>query len=201
MPAPVTKRANDYFAEELPFTGLTVTEITVPSGRLIVSDALHTVAHFDVDPEQSITDGAGMDAWSKLFAHRANTAHASIDGFDLWITRNAAGNVAVITPERDAATGEAQLYEEENAVARITTDFGAIMLTDYRNWLDHGGPDILNALDRFQIEDYRIFEVTPGRYKWTVYSHADGFEPHSTTGERITFACLERVKTYQGEPL
>lgn len=203
MPAPVTKRANDYFAEELPFTGVTVTEITVPSGRLIASHKLNTVNHFDIDPDPySDNDGAGLDEWSQSFARWANTAQALIADVDTRITRNAAGTVEVITPERDAATGQNRLHEEENIVARVfCPDYGSIMLTDYQNWLDHGGPDILNAPDRFEIKDYQIFEVTPGRYKWTVYSHADDFEPHSTTGERITFACLERVETYQGEPL
>jgi hypothetical protein len=82
----------------------------------------------------------------------------------------------------------------ENMVAEICTDLWAAMLTDYQNWLDHGGPDISTANEHFAVEKFTVFDVTPGKYRWTVYSHADGFDIHAQG--RVTYARLELIESY-----
>ncbi|EMY33555.1 hypothetical protein D477_014176 [Arthrobacter crystallopoietes BAB-32] len=182
----------DYYAKQPPFLGNTVVEITVPSGRLIASDDLRKVGHFKIEPPMSINYGAGTDAWAQLFAKQANTAYAFVGNTCPCVTRQADGSVEVISPAWEADTYKPVFLDGENRVARICTDHWAAMLTDYQNWLDHGGPDISVANDGFAIQAFTVFEITPGRYRWTVYSHADNFDRDAYG--RVTFARLELIK-------
>lgn len=187
----MTTRPEDFYAEQAEFTGNTVTEITVPSGKLIAADNLRMIEHFNVEAPLSMNSGTGLDAWAQLMAKQANTAYAFVGNSCPTVTLQANGSVEVISPAWDD-TDEPVFNDGEYPVAGICTDLWAAMLTDYQNWLDHGGPDISGANKSFAIDVFTVFEVTPGRYRWTVYSHADRFDIHAEG--RVTYARLELIE-------
>lgn len=185
--------SDNCYAKQPPFTGNTVIEIDVPSGKLIVNDSLRSVEHFDVEPPLSINYGVGLDAYAVLLAKQANAAYAFVGNSSPSVARQADGSLEVINPEW-GDFDEPVLNAGETIVARICTDLWAAMLTDYQHWLDHGGPDISTANDRFAIKAYTVFEVPAGKYRWTVFSHADGFDMHAAG--RVAYARLESIEKY-----
>lgn len=186
-------RPDGFYAAQPEFAGNTVVEIAVPSGKLIAADDLRAVPHFGVEPPLSINYGVGLDAYARVLAEQANTAYAFVGNTCPAIARQADGSFEVVDPAWNEATDEPEFSQDEQVVAEICTDLWATMLTDYQNWLDHGGPAIEAANDRYALEKYTVFEVAPGRYRWTVHSHADSFDTHAAG--RLTFARLELIGT------
>lgn len=174
-------RGPNYYDPQPDFYDNTVVEISVPSGKIIVSDNLQRPAHFDIDPPISINHGYGADAYSKVFAEKANTAYASVGNTDPSIVRLDSDQFKV-----------ARARGNENCVAEIVTDLWAVMLTDYQNWLDNGGTPIETVNDDYSMQKFTVFDVTPGKYRWTVLSHSDMF---STDDARV-FAHLELIEAY-----
>ncbi|MET4143901.1 hypothetical protein [Arthrobacter sp. UYCo732] len=185
--------SENYYAQQSKFTGNTVIEISVPSGRLIATDDLRSTNHFDIEPPFSINYGSGLDAWAKAFAARTNAAYAFVGNTCPSVTRRNDGSIQVVTPAWSEDEGGA-FNDDEVVVAKICTDLWATMLTDYQNWLDHGGPEVAVANADFAFDTYTVFEVTPGKYRWTVYSHNDHFDRDAEG--RITYARLELLDTY-----
>lgn len=178
-----------------------VVEISVPSGRLIASDDLRSVAHFDVEARRNAHFSLDTDLWARMFADQANTAYAYAGNSCPVVIRTSAGLFEVIEPEFIAGPDDSDIDEPERilaadeiVVAEICTDLWAVMLTDYRNWLDHGGPEVQPGSDEELPTDgkYTLIDVVPGRYRWTIYSHAPEFD-HDAEG-RICFARLELVE-------
>ena len=66
------------------------------------------------------------------------------------------------------------------------------MLTDYLNWLDNGGPSIETANEDYGVQKFTVFDVTPGKYRWTVLSHSDMFD----TDSALIFAHLDLIEAY-----
>jgi hypothetical protein len=184
-------RTLDYYSKPPEFLGNTVIEISVPSGRLIASDDLRSVKHFDIDPPMSINYGYGLDAWAKKMAE-INVAYAFTGNTCPSVTRRPDGLIQVVTPAW--SEGKTTFIDAEVVVAKICTDVWATMLTDYQNWLDHGGPEVAVANAEFAFDTCTVFEVTPGKYRWTVYSHSDHFDRDSL--ERVTYAQLELIQAY-----
>lgn len=186
--------AKDYYAKQLPFTGDTVVEIDIPSGRLIAADSLCSVGHFDIDPPLSINSGVGLDAWAQLLAKDANTGYAFVGNTCPKITRQVDGSLEVVSPEYDEDLDDSVFKAGETVVARICTDLWATMLTDYQSWLEHGGPAIEAANEGFALKKYTVVEVPAGKYRWTVFSHKDTFDTHAEG--RVTYARLECIRKY-----
>jgi len=182
---PKPRPLNPYRAREL-FTGTTVVEIAVLSGKLIATDDLRRVPYFDIDPVNSVNYGLGQDEWAKLFAERAQVAHASVGNTCPRITGRDDGSLVVVSPDFDEEGDEAVLLDGESLVASIITDLWAVQLVDYDNWMSHGGfePTPDNGLS--------VIEVTPGLYQWTVYSHSDEFDRDADG--RVEFAKLELIQ-------
>lgn len=190
----MTDRSRDYYAKQPEFYGPTVVEITVPSGRLIAADTLHSVKHFNIDPPLSINSGYGLDAWAKKLAE-VNVAYAFAGNTSPSVIRRADGIIQVATPGWDEELDdEAKFGDDETIVASICTDLWATMLTDYQGWLDHGGPDVKAANAPYGLKKFNVFEVTPGKYRWTVYTHTDRWDRDAPG--RITFAQLELIEAY-----
>lgn len=183
----------NYYDEQPEFLGTTVVEIDVPSGRLLAADSLCTLEHFDVDPPLSINYGFGLDVWAKRFA-KLNLAYAFVGNTSPSVTRRADGLIQVVTPDWDDEEDDFRLNEGEAIVAEICTDLWAAMLTDYQGWLDHGGPDVDAANAPYQLTKYTVIEVTPGKHRWTVYSHSDRFDRDQDG--RITYAQLELIEAF-----
>jgi hypothetical protein len=185
--------AQEYYAPQEPWSGITVVEIAVPSGKLIASDDLRK-GPFDIEPQQSINYGIGADAYSRLFAETRNIAYASTGNTCPQITKNADGLLQVVSPFWSEETGSV-LEESEKVVARICTDHWATMLTDYDFWRACGGETVEEANKEFNSETFFLIDVTPGKYRWTVYSHSDFFDVDSL--DRVVFAKLELIETFK----
>ncbi|KIA73457.1 hypothetical protein ANMWB30_23840 [Arthrobacter sp. MWB30] len=179
------------------FEGNTVVEIAVPSGKLITADDLRDVRHFRIEPPLSINYGFGLDAWARLLAQQSNTAYAFVGNSCPVVTRQADGSLVVVNPEYDEEADKTNLNDDETQVAIICTDLWATMMTDYKNWLDHGGPDITGANSSYALDRYTLIDVTPGIYRWTVFSHADTFD--TSAGGRIVFARLDLIEAFPTE--
>lgn len=182
----------DYYAPQEPFAGTTVTEIVIPSGKVIASDDLR-MGPLDLDPPQSINYGIGADAYSRLFAEKRNVAYASMGNTCPRITKNADGLLQVVSPFWSEETGVV-FEESEKTVARICTDHWATMLTDYEFWLACGGKTVEEANEEYKVQSYFLIDVIPGKYRWTVYSHSDFFDSDVT--DRVVFAKLELIQAY-----
>lgn len=193
----MSPRTSGFYAEQPEFTDTTITEITVPSGRLIAADDLRSVEHFNIEAPLSVNSGVGLDVLAVLTAQQANTAYAFVGNTSPMVTRHGDGSIEVVSPDWPDDADIPVFKDGENMVAEICTDLWAAMLTDYQNWLDHGGPAISTANEHFAIEKFTVFDVTPGKYRWTVYSHADRFDIHAQG--RVTYARLECIETYDGE--
>ncbi|ACL41992.1 hypothetical protein Achl_4041 (plasmid) [Pseudarthrobacter chlorophenolicus A6] len=189
----MTDRYEDFYAKQPEFLGDTVIEITVPSGRLIAADSLCSVKKFDVDPPLSINYGYGLDAWARKLAE-VNVAYAFVGNTCPSVTRRPDGLLHVATPAWNDEIDDAEFNDDEQVVAKICTDLWATMLTDYQNWLDNGGPEVATANAPYALEKYSVFDVTPGKYRWTVFSHSDRFDTHAMG--RIAFAQLELIEAY-----
>jgi hypothetical protein len=184
--------AQEYYAPQERFSGTTVVEIAVPSGKLIASDDLRK-GPFDLEPQQSINYGIGTDAYSRLFAESRNIAYASVGNTDPRITKNADGLLQVMSPFWSEETGVV-FEESEEIVARICTAHWAVMLTDYDFWLACGGKTLEEANKEYKVQSYFLIDVTPGKYRWTVYSHSNFFDSDVT--DRVVFAKLELIEAY-----
>jgi hypothetical protein len=87
-----------YYARQPEFTHTTVTEITVPSGKLIAADDLSSVPHFNIEAPLSINSGVGLDVLAVLTAQQANTAYAFVGNTSPMVTLYADGSVEVVSP-------------------------------------------------------------------------------------------------------
>lgn len=183
----------NFYAKQPAFTGNTVVEINVPSGKLIATDDLRRVEHFDIEPPLSINSGAGLDAYAALLAERSNTAYAFVGNSCPTVTRQDDGSLIVAGLDWDDQADESVYEDGEKPVAKICTDLWATMLTDYQNWLDHGGQDISVPVPGSTFEA-TVIDVTPGKYRWTAYSHNDSFDMHAAG--RIIYARLELIGAY-----
>lgn len=183
-----------YYARQPAFTRNTVVEIDVPSGKLIAADDLRRVEHFDVDPALSINTGFGMDAYAALLAEQRNTAYAFVGNTSPTVTRQPDGSLEVVSLDYNEQTDEPVFIADEHPIAKICTDLWATMLTDYQNWLDHGGSDISAGGQASAIQKFTVIEVPPGKYRWTVFSHNDSFDMDAEG--RITYARLEPIDSY-----
>lgn len=184
----------DYYAKQPRFTGNTVVEIDVPSGRLIAADDLRSVEHFDVERPFCLESGVGMDAWARVFAEQANTAYAFVGNSSPLITRQTDGTIEVASPEWGDDPDVPELLDAEVVLAHISTEIWATMLTDYRNWVDHGGIAMETRHGGLGGTGFTALDVEPGKYRWTVFSHVDGFDMHAAG--RVTYARLECIQKY-----
>lgn len=184
-------RTPNYYGRPDPFTGTTVIEIDVPSGQLIASDDLRSVPHFDIDTAQSINYGAGLDAWTRDFADRAQVAQAFVGNTCPRVTRRQDGTLVVVSPEYDEETDQPRLLDGEVTVASICTDLWSTMLTDYEHWRAQGGPEVAVANAPYALDKFSLIDVEPGLYRWTVFSNDDSFD--IDRAGRVEYARLERV--------
>lgn len=186
-----------YYPREykLPFAGPTIVELSIPSGKIIASDDLREPKHFDVEDDVCMDGAFGCDAWAKDFAKKANVGYAFVCNSSPRITIKSDGVFRVVNGVYDEEDEEKSPFEsDETVVAEVCTDHWATMVTDYQNWLDHGGKPIEKVNEGYSFPVFTVFDVTPGKYRWTVYSHSDGFRNHSD--DRVVYAELELIEAY-----
>lgn len=178
-----------------PFAGPTVVELDIPSGKIIASDDLRGTKHFNVEDDYFIDGAFGCDLWAQDLAKKANVGYAFVGNTSPRITVKPDGIFRVVNGEYDEEDEEKNPFESnETVVAEICTDHWATMITDYQYWLDHGGKTVDDLNEPYKFLVFTVFDVTPGKYRWTVFSHSDGFANHSA--ERVVYAQLELIEAY-----
>lgn len=175
------------------FAGPTVVELSIPSGKVIISDDLRKPKHFDIEsPLDLYSDG--LDEWARMFAGQVNVGYAFVGNTCPTVTRLSDGGICVVSGEYDEDTDVVALEDGETEIFTICTDHWAAMITDYQNWIDNGGPTIERANEGYGLQKFEILDVTPGRYRWTAFSHSDSFDTHAV--ERNVYAQLELIEAY-----
>ena len=170
-----------------PFYGETVLEIDVPSGKLVIADSLGPV--FYPESVSSINYGRGQHEMALKYAEDYNVASACVGNSCPTITQQADGSYMVVSLDLDKDDNPA-FENGEKEVAYVITDSWSVELTDYQNWLDNGGDELPEGASH----RYTLLSVTPGKYRWTVKSHADGWD--YSDFHRAEFATLELVEAF-----
>lgn len=183
---------NPYRQRE-PFPHDTVVEINVPSGRVLISDDLRGAPKYRLEPPASLNYRAGLDDYARLFAEQANMAYAFVGNSCPSVYREErTGDLIVMNPAYDEETDDYLAVEGATKIATVCTDLWATMIVDYEEWLAAGGDDLDTLNGRNAIDwAYTVVEIPAGRYRWTAFSHNEGFDIH---GEGLlTYARLERI--------
>jgi hypothetical protein len=170
-----------------PFYGETILEIDVPSGKLVIADSLGPV--FYPESVSSINYGRGQHEMALKYAEDYNVASACVGNSCPTITQQTAGSYMVVSLDLDEEDNPA-FENGEKEVAHVVTDSWSVELTDYQNWLDNGGEELPEGASH----RYTLLSVTPGKYRWTVKCHAEGWD-HADF-DRAEFATLELVEAY-----
>lgn len=182
---------SSYYDKLPPFYENTVVEISVPSGRLIVSDELREPENFRIAPKLNISYGYGLNAQAKEFAEKVNMAYGFVGNSCPSVTRQADGTLLVLQGAYDEEEDESVFNDDETVVAWICTDHWAAMMTDYQNWLENGG----EAVEKEGLHHdggTTVVDVTPGKYRWTAYTHNDNFDLQAYG--RVVYAKLELIE-------
>ena len=185
-------RTKDYYAKPPVFEEFTVVELSIPSGKIIASDDLRGADFFDVEQTHSINYGAGLDAWARAWAAEANVGYSFVGNTCPSITVNQDGMIQVVSPDHDETGDELVFQDGENSLTKISTAHWAVMMTDHQHWLDNGGAEIENEKER--LSEFAVFDVTPGKYRLTTFSHNDYFDINRSG--RVVYATLELIETY-----
>lgn len=170
-----------------PFYGETILEIEVPSGKLVMSDSLGPV--FYPEAVGDFNYGRGRHDTTLKYAKDFNVASAFVGNSCPTIVRQADGSYLVVSLEVDDEY-ERIHKDGEQEVAHVVTDSWSVELTDYQNWLDNGGQELTEGASH----GYTVLNVAPGKYRWTVKSHADGWSHYDFP--RAEFATLELIEAY-----
>jgi hypothetical protein len=185
----------DYREYQPAFAGPTVVELSIPSGKVIASDDLREPKYFNLEDDSFFEGAFGCDVWARDFAEKVNVGYAFVGNTCPSVTLKNDGIFRVVSGEYDEDNYDKSPFEDDETIlAPICTDHWATMITDYQNWLEHGGIPIEKANDGYSLQKFTVFDVKPGKYRWTVYSHSDGFRNHSA--ERIVYAQLELIEAY-----
>lgn len=186
-------RGHSFYDKLPPFYENTVLEISVPSGKLIVSDDLREPENFRIEAKLNPNYGLGMNALAQEFAEKANMAYGFVGNSCPSVTRQSDGSLLVLQGAYDEEEDESVFNDDETVVAKICTDHWAAMMTDYQNWLDNGGEEV--AEEGFHPNSgTTVIEVTPGKYRWTAYTHNDNFDLQAYG--RVVYAQLELIEAF-----
>ena len=167
-----------------PFYGDTVIEIDVPSGYLVIRDALTPV--FTPAAVGSMRQGLETHQAAMDYAEDCNVASAFVGNSCPQIVQRKDGSYLVVSPEQREDGDFGNIYEDgEERIFSVITDSWSVELSDYGNWLDHGG----KRLDEFSPD---LLPVPPGRYRWVASCHKTGWSHYDFP--RAEFATLTLIE-------
>jgi hypothetical protein len=170
-----------------PFYGETILEIEVPSGKLVIADSLTPV----LTPEAvgDFNYGRGQHDTTLKYAKDYHVASAFVGNSCPKIVQQTDGIYLVVSLDVDEK--DEDIYENgETEITTVITDSWSVELTDYQNWLNHGGQELADGYSHV----YDVINVVKGKYRWTVKSHADGWSHYDFP--RAEFATLELIEAY-----
>lgn len=168
-----------------------VTRLEVPSGRLIIDDALRCPGLPEPDPLPSINYPPGRlelmryhEARGKIYGNVLNTSPGVFkkddeDSYTIGVW---------VDPEKFAEEeGWECIPEGWKQVAWVCTDVWSYEMMDYENWLALGGTPLE---EDDQNGTRSVIEVTPGTYEFHYFCDRAGFDHH----EEVVFATFHRVE-------
>lgn len=172
----------------VPFTMNTALEISVPSGKLLVTDNFGD--HF-VPEGKNEGESAFMHNLAVRHMNEYKIATARIDDFPKMI-KNPDGSFVFTTLDEEDTVLDGETIIKYNETGLY--DYSVEMM-DYGNWLEKVGTNLEGN------RNYSLIDVEPGLYLWTVYSHNQEFyeifyEKNPDLNKRRTYAKLELVKGY-----
>jgi hypothetical protein len=171
-----------------PFTKKTVLELSIPSGKLVISDCLNPI----FTPVGYESAGA-LHNIAVNYIKNFGVATARVESSPSLVFKND-GRI-LIADVNDEDDNEITLDDETVAPYHRTGTYDyAIEMTDYTNWLNHGGEN----LDDGKSYDYTLLDVEKGRYRWIVMSHSAEFDSdlEREKNNRVVYAELELIETY-----
>lgn len=171
-------------------------EVSFPSGKVISADDLRSVPYFNVGAPSDINlaPSEWREGWSREYNEQAQVAHASVGNSSPSVIRKG-DTYTVASLDWGDDWVHPILGAGESIVATICTDLWAVMLTDYEHWQTHGGPTVEDANNNgYELQKFQTFDVTPGRYTWTVYSSGTDFT--DDVEGRVVYAKLELITAF-----
>ncbi|MFI2790736.1 hypothetical protein [Kitasatospora sp. NPDC018614] len=165
--------------------GITTTiTLSVPSGRLLVSDNLRPVYNWGDDALVDYNCVLGRDRAIKVMA-AIGCAFGPASDRSLGLYRTEQDRYIIATPWIDFDNDETPSIPEETCMAQICTDIWSYALADYEHWLSMGGdPETLDSGDT-------VVNVTPGTYQFVHHSGERGFDVDSEG--TVIFAHVDRI--------
>ncbi|MEV7157204.1 hypothetical protein AB0N77_21690 [Streptomyces misionensis] len=163
--------------------GITTTvTISVPSGKLLVSDSLHPVFQWeDADP-MSYDSTLGKAQAIRQMAD-AGCAFGPADNCGLGLYRTGPDAYIIASPRLDE--DDEPSLPESDRLASICTDVWAYSCADFELWKDRGSdPATLGWSDT-------VVDLPPGEYRFVHHSGERGFDRDSA--DTVIFAHVERV--------
>jgi hypothetical protein len=166
-----------------PYPNGITTEITlsVPSGKLLVSDDLRPVYDWDDDGFASYNTVLGQAQVVEAMA-AAGCAYGPVGNSCPGLYRTGLDTYIVARPNDD----ETPLLADDTCLASICTDLWAYSIADFEHWKARGGdPNKLDWVDT-------IVDVRPGTYRFTHHTGEAGFDGYAD--DTVVFAHIERLR-------
>ena len=172
--------------EPCPYPGGITTEITisVPSGKILVTDDLRPVYDCERGPFITLNSSLGQARLVEAMA-AIGCAYGPVGDGDLGLYRTGPDSYIIARPDYDR-DGEPSL-PEDTLLAGIVTGLLAYSIADFEDWKARGGDP--ERLDWNWTDT--VVEVNPGTYRFVHHSEAHGFNGDSAG--TVVFAHVERI--------
>lgn len=166
-----------------PYPNGMTTEITlsVPSGKILVTDDLRPVYDWDDDAFASYNTVLGQAQVVKAMA-AIGCAYGPVGNSCPGLYRTGQGSYIIASPRR--VEDDNLSIPEDTCLANIVTDLWAYSIADFEHWKARGGnPDKLGWTDT-------VVDIPPGTYRFTHHSGERDFDDDADT---VIFAHVERI--------
>ncbi|MEU1827445.1 hypothetical protein ABZ502_34165 [Streptomyces abikoensis] len=165
--------------------GITTTiTLSVPSGKLLVSDDLRPVYNWPDDSPLHYNSVLGRARAIESMA-AIGCAYGPASDRSLGLYRTDPDRYIIATPWIDFDNDETPSIPEDTLLADMCTDVWAYSIADYEHWILKGGdPETLDQGDT-------IVNVTPGTYRFIHHSGERGFD--LDVDETVIFAHVEQI--------
>ncbi|MFC4048375.1 hypothetical protein ACFOY4_01655 [Actinomadura syzygii] len=166
------------------YPGGITTEITlsVPSGKMIVTDDLRPIMNYDPTGLADYNTVLGQAQAVKAMA-AVGCAYGPVGNTCPGLYRQGADHYIIATPGLDE--NDDPLLPEDMCLARIITDLWAYSIADFELWKARGGvPEGLCWADT-------IVDVPAGTYRFMHHTGERGFDRDAAG--TVTFANIERI--------
>ncbi|MGW6600493.1 hypothetical protein [Streptomyces sp. NPDC055036] len=167
-----------------PYPNGITTEITlsIPSGRIVVTDDLRPVYRWERDAFADYNTVLGQAQVVEAMAS-IGCAYGPVGNSCPGLYRTGPDSYIIASPRCDEDDNPS--LPEDTCLASICTDLWAYSIADFEHWRTRGGdPGEIGWSDS-------VVDVAPGTYRFTHHSGERGFDPYAD--ETVIFAHIERI--------